>query len=209
MFYRQHKTLWNQFCNFRHFLKAENSEDSLASSCEELSIGLSCNPVWDWVTVGTTSPAFFFFFFLVFSAPSFRVFYNLLTVLRGCFTSIGLIHLSLLLSSPFFPFFSSLFFLLFSLSFLLSLPFLSLSLCRYLVRRPPPCRTASDGPAGYATVEGLCLKDFLKVYCRSHQRDYGLTHTHTPRTSDNSRDIQPATWKLTQLECLIWYRAYW
>ena len=45
MFYRHNKTLWNQFCNFRHFLKAENSEDSLASSCVELSIGLSCNPV--------------------------------------------------------------------------------------------------------------------------------------------------------------------
>ena len=43
MFYRQHKTLWYQFCNFKHFLKAENSEDSLASSCVELSIGLSCN----------------------------------------------------------------------------------------------------------------------------------------------------------------------
>ena len=54
MFFRQHKTLWYQFCNFKHFLKAENSEDSLASSCVELIIGLSCNPVWDWVTVGTT-----------------------------------------------------------------------------------------------------------------------------------------------------------
>ena len=50
MFYRQHKTLWYQFCNFKHFLKAENSEDSL---CVEFSIGLSCNPVGDWVTVGT------------------------------------------------------------------------------------------------------------------------------------------------------------
>ena len=45
MFYRQHKTLWYQFGNFKHFLKAENSEDSLASSCVEFSIGLSCNPV--------------------------------------------------------------------------------------------------------------------------------------------------------------------
>ena len=53
MFYRQHKTLWYQFCNFKHFLKAENSQDSLASSCVEFSIGLSCNPVWDWVTIGT------------------------------------------------------------------------------------------------------------------------------------------------------------
>ena len=50
MFYRQHKTLWYQFCNFKHFLKAENSEDSSASSYVELSIGLSCNPVWDWDT---------------------------------------------------------------------------------------------------------------------------------------------------------------
>ena len=31
MFYRQNKTFWYQFCNFKHFLKAENSEDSLAS----------------------------------------------------------------------------------------------------------------------------------------------------------------------------------
>ena len=52
---KHNKTFWYQFCNFKHFLKAENSEDSLASSCVELSIGLSCNPVRDWVTVGTTS----------------------------------------------------------------------------------------------------------------------------------------------------------
>ena len=32
MFYRQNKTFWYQFCNFKHFLKPENSEDSLASS---------------------------------------------------------------------------------------------------------------------------------------------------------------------------------
>ena len=54
MYYRHNNTFWYQFCNFKHFLKAENSEDSLASSCVELSIGLSYNPVWDWVTVGTT-----------------------------------------------------------------------------------------------------------------------------------------------------------
>ena len=53
MFYRHNKTFWYQFCNFKHFLKAENSEDSLASSCVEFYIGLSCNPVWDWVTIGT------------------------------------------------------------------------------------------------------------------------------------------------------------
>ena len=38
MFYGQHKTLWYQFCNFKYFLKAENSEDSLASSCEDFSM---------------------------------------------------------------------------------------------------------------------------------------------------------------------------
>ena len=54
MFYRHNKTFWYKFCNFKHFLKAENSKDSLASLCVELSIGLSCNPVWDWVTVGTS-----------------------------------------------------------------------------------------------------------------------------------------------------------
>ena len=45
MFYRHNKTFWYRFCNLKHFLKAENSEDSLASSCVEFSIGLSCNPV--------------------------------------------------------------------------------------------------------------------------------------------------------------------
>ena len=39
MFYRHNKTFWYQFCNFKHFLKAENSADSLASSCEEFCIG--------------------------------------------------------------------------------------------------------------------------------------------------------------------------
>ena len=37
MFYK-HKTLWYQFCNLKHFLKAENSEDSLASLHEEFFI---------------------------------------------------------------------------------------------------------------------------------------------------------------------------
>ena len=36
MFYRHNKTFWYQFC--KHFLKAENSADSLASSCEEYCI---------------------------------------------------------------------------------------------------------------------------------------------------------------------------
>ena len=39
MFYRHNKTFCYQFCNFKHFLKAENSEDSLASLCEEFCIG--------------------------------------------------------------------------------------------------------------------------------------------------------------------------
>ena len=38
MFYRYNKTFWYEFCNFKHFLKAEHIEDSLASSCEEFSI---------------------------------------------------------------------------------------------------------------------------------------------------------------------------
>ena len=42
MFYKQNKTFWYQFCNFKHFLKAENSEDSLASSCAVQVIGLTC-----------------------------------------------------------------------------------------------------------------------------------------------------------------------
>ena len=38
MFYRQHKTFWYQICNLKHFLKAENSEDIFASSCEQNSV---------------------------------------------------------------------------------------------------------------------------------------------------------------------------
>ena len=38
MYYRHNKTFWYQFCNFKHFLNAENSEDSLASLCEEFCI---------------------------------------------------------------------------------------------------------------------------------------------------------------------------
>ena len=37
LFYTHYKTFWYQFCNFKHFLKAENSEDGLASSCVEFS----------------------------------------------------------------------------------------------------------------------------------------------------------------------------
>ena len=36
MFYSHNKTFWYQFCHFyKHFLKAEISEDTLASSCED------------------------------------------------------------------------------------------------------------------------------------------------------------------------------
>ena len=38
MLYRHNTTFWYQFCHFKHFLKAENSEDSLVSSCEEFCI---------------------------------------------------------------------------------------------------------------------------------------------------------------------------
>ena len=84
------------------------------------------------------------FFSLLFINPLFRVSYNFLTVPRGCFTPI--LHLSLLLSSPFLPFFSSFFSFSSLLSFFPPLSSFSLSSCRFLVRRPPPCRTASDGP---------------------------------------------------------------
>ena len=77
--------------------------------------------------------------------PLFPCLYNFLTARKGCFTPT--IHLSLMLSSPFPSFFSSLSLFLFLSSFFLSFSSFSLSLspCRFLVRRPPPCRTASDG----------------------------------------------------------------
>ena len=39
------KHFGTNFVIYKHFLKAENSEDSLVSSCVEFSVGLSCNPV--------------------------------------------------------------------------------------------------------------------------------------------------------------------
>ena len=50
MFYRHNKTFWYQFCNFKHFRKAESSEDSMANSCEEFSIGFH---VPKYETIGT------------------------------------------------------------------------------------------------------------------------------------------------------------
>ena len=92
---------------------------------------------------------------------------------RGCFASIT--RLSLFLSSTFpFPSFRSYFFCFSSfLSFLslsLSLsPSLSPSL-QILVRPPPPCRTAPDGPATPPTViltkldRARLYKDEIKGY---------------------------------------------
>ena len=95
-------------------------------------------------------PLFPFFFHALAYFRPLCVFYNLLTVLRGCFTPIGLIHLSqsLALLSSLFLSFSPLSFLFSSFLFLSSLLFpfsLALSLQIFGVR-PPPCRTASDGP---------------------------------------------------------------
>ena len=70
-------------------------------------------------------------FFKNFFSPLVSCVLYLSTVLRGCFTPIGLIQLSLLLSSPFLSLFSSLFSFssfLFSLSFLPSFLFSDLSL---------------------------------------------------------------------------------
>ena len=81
--------------------------------------------------------------FPVFSPPPFfRVFHNFLIVWRGCLppqhTFPSCSPLPFILFSPLsFP--SP----LFSLSFLFL--FSSFSPCRFLVRRPPPCCTASDG----------------------------------------------------------------
>ena len=123
------------------------------------------------------SPAFFVSssflpaFFKAFFTPLFSCIYNLLTVPRGCFTPIGVIHLSLLASLALLSL-SFLFLLSFSPLFSFfppSLPFLTLSLCRFLVRRPPPCRTASDGPAPYnlrflVKVKGCAFKFKVKVH---------------------------------------------
>ena len=56
MFYRQHKTFWYQFWNLKHFLKAENSEDIFASSCEPETNSLRCeqNSVTCHVTLSET-----------------------------------------------------------------------------------------------------------------------------------------------------------
>ena len=43
MFYRQSKTFWYQFCNFKHFLKAENSEDSFGHFVTQQANGLFCH----------------------------------------------------------------------------------------------------------------------------------------------------------------------
>ena len=91
-----------------------------------------CHRVFSGFSVSSSS-LLFFFQALTYFRPL-CVFYDLLTVLRGCFTPIGLIHLSqslALLSSPFLSFFSSFFFLLFSFFPPFFSLFLSLSPCRF------------------------------------------------------------------------------
>ena len=49
MFYRQNKTFWYQFCNSKHFLKAENSEDSCQFVTQQAN-GLFCHSTWvEWL----------------------------------------------------------------------------------------------------------------------------------------------------------------
>ena len=112
-----------------------------------------CHHVFSGLFCFFLSSCFFLFSFVLFlaffSPPSFHVFYNLLTVLRGCFnrrnTSFSLAP------RPFLSFFSSFLSPLFSF-FPSSFLFLFFpSPCRFLVRRPPPCRTASDRPAYMST----------------------------------------------------------
>ena len=143
-----------------------------------LSQSVLCHRVFSGFSVSSSSLPFFFQALAYFRLLC--VFYNLLTVLRGCFTPIGLIHLSqsLALSSPFLSFFSSLFFLLFSFFPPFFSLFLSLSPCRFLVRRPPPCRTASDGPE----FAGLCAisNNRMVAHFGCKQRLLKLNHIRTP-----------------------------
>ena len=81
-----------------------------------------------------------------FLCPPFRVFYNFLTVPRGCFAPIT--RLSLFLSSPFpFPSFLSYFFRSTPLFFLSFLFLLSLSLSPSLSLPLSPCRFCSLSPS--------------------------------------------------------------
>ena len=92
--------------------------------------------------------------FPVFSLPPFSVSFTIfLTVRRWClhpqhiFPSFSPLSFpSPLFSLSFFPFLPSLFFLF------------SFSPCKFLVRRPPPCRTTSDGPG---------IKTFLLILTKS------------------------------------------
>ena len=87
----------------------------------------------------------------------------ILTVPRGYFIPYNTSFPLALLSLPFFSFFSSLFSFS-SLLFLSSILFLfslSLSLCRFLERQLPSCRTASEGPV----LETLVVLWFLFCCC--------------------------------------------
>ena len=48
IFYRQNKTFWYQFCNFKHFLKAENRQfDQFVT---QQASGLFCHSTWvEWL----------------------------------------------------------------------------------------------------------------------------------------------------------------
>ena len=112
-------------------------------------------------------PFFLLFLKLFFTPPpSFRVFIFFRQFQRGCFTPIGVIHLSLFNSFsccpfPFFPF-STLFFLLFSLSFLpLFLASLSLPADFWCGDR----RHAAPLPTGLAVTQIMLLLLFSVLCC--------------------------------------------
>ena len=103
----------------------------------------------------------FLLFLSLFSAPyPVFVFYNLLTVLRGCFKPLGLTHLSQSLAlSPFISFFSSLFSFS-SFPFLSSLLFLfSLSLSLQIFGVPSKALCRKIGSALWK----IGSTDFLKM----------------------------------------------
>ena len=51
MFHEQHKALWYQVCNFKHYLKAKYSENILASSYTEPLSYSSCNPPAEYIYI--------------------------------------------------------------------------------------------------------------------------------------------------------------
>ena len=50
MFYRQNKTFWYQFCNFKQFRKAENSGRQFGQFVTQQANGLFCHSTWvEWL----------------------------------------------------------------------------------------------------------------------------------------------------------------